>query len=203
MEQQLAALEANPDAAFAYGIARCTTEDFQPTPWTFPRPPLPSGHVPDKLHLGYPNLGVVLFRRRTLEEVGGFDRRIPYYQDGDLMIRIAARHTIIGVDVVGMLHRIRDPSRTRSDYYWANRDVRNWRPKHVGVGLKASAKLMIKTRGLFYHRFCEDAYACLAAGLRHDAFVCILRAFRVSPAHALRHCRNMASMVAAAWLLHG
>jgi glycosyltransferase involved in cell wall biosynthesis len=194
MEPQLAALEAHPNAAFAYGIARCTTEDFEPLPWTFPSPPLASGIVPEQIHLGYPNLGVVLFRREAVTEVGGFDPRIIYHQDGDLMIRIAAQREIVGLEVIGMLHRMRAPSKTRSNYYWKHREVRNWRPKHVGVGWKTAAKLMLKTRGLLYHRFCEDAAACAALGHRRDALLCLSRAFRVSPAHALRHSRTMTSV---------
>ena len=161
---------------------------------TFPSPPLPSGIVPEKIHLGYPNLGVVLFRREVVDAVGGFDPRIAYYQDGDLMIRVAARHEIVGVEIVGMLHRLRNPSRTRNDYYWANRGVKNWIPRHVGVGWKAAAKLMFKTRGLFYHRLCEDAFACVDGGHRRDALLCLSRAFRVSPAHGLRHFRRMAAI---------
>src|SRR5262249_53739761 len=69
-EPELAALESNPKAAFAYGMVRCATEDFQPIPATFPQPPLPSGIVPEQLHLGYPNLGVVLFRREAVAEAG-------------------------------------------------------------------------------------------------------------------------------------
>ena len=196
MEPQLAALESNPKAAFAYGIARCTTENFQPIPEAiFPKPPLHSGLVPERLHLHYPQLGVVLFRREAVANVGGFDPRIPYYQDGDLMIRIAARHPIVGVNFVGMLHRLRDPSRTRSDYHWGYRDVRNWWPRGVGIGVSAAATLMIRTRSLLFHRFCEDTAACVDRGQRKDALVCLSRALRVSPAHAVRHYHMMASLL--------
>src|SRR5262249_3683768 len=174
----------------------CASEDFQPIPATFPQPPLPSGIVPEQLHLGYPNLGVVLFRREAVAEAGGFDPRILYCEDGDLMIRIAARHEIVGVDFVGMLHRTRDPSRTRSDYYWANtrRKVKNWWPRNVGIGPGAAAKFMIKTRGLFFNRFCQDCAACAKLGHRSDALVCLGRALRISPAHAIRHTPWMASL---------
>jgi glycosyltransferase involved in cell wall biosynthesis len=196
MESQLAALKSHPDAAFAYGIARCTTEDFEPLPWTFPRLPLPSGIVPEQLHLGYPNLGVVLFRREAVAEVGGFDPRILFHQDGDLMIRIAARREIVGVPFVGMLHRIRDPSKRRSDYYWANREVTRWWPRGVNVGWKTAIRLMFNTRRLLYYRFCEDAAACVTMGNARDSLECLLRAVRVSPMHALRHCRSVASIFA-------
>jgi glycosyltransferase involved in cell wall biosynthesis len=195
MQAQLDALESHPDAAFAYGIARCASEDFEPLPWTFPSPPLPSGIVPEQLHLGYPNLGVVLFRREAVVEVGGFDPRIAYHQDGDLMIRVAARREIVGIEIVGMLHRMRTPSKSSCDYYWANREVTRWRPKNVGVGWKAAIKLNLKTRGLFFHRFYHDAAACLAHGNRRDALLCLSRALRISPERALLHFRRLGSVL--------
>jgi glycosyltransferase involved in cell wall biosynthesis len=196
MEPQLSALEQHPDAAFAYGVAQCATENLDPLPWTFPSPPLASGLVPERLHLGYPNLGVVLFRREALSEVGGFDPRVLYNQDGDLMIRIAARREIVGVDVVGMLHRLRAPSKSRCDYYWANhREVTLWNPQGVGVGWRVAAKLRAYTRALFYYRFCEDAASCAAAGHWRDALECLLRASSISPARAVRHAPTILSIV--------
>ena len=72
MEAQLTALETHPAAAFSFGIAQCATEDLEPLPWRFPSPPLPSGLVPDELHLKYPPIiGTVLFRQDAIAEVGG------------------------------------------------------------------------------------------------------------------------------------
>ncbi|HEX4803943.1 MAG TPA: glycosyltransferase family A protein [Myxococcaceae bacterium] len=193
MEPQLAALESHPGAAFAYGIARCAKEDLEPLPWTFPNPPLVSGVAPERFHLGYANLGVVLFRREAVLDIGGFSTRILYHQDADLMIRIAARREIVGVDFVGMLHRIRDPSRARANYYWGNRLVKNWWPR--GVGAKTAAKFMIKTRSLYFDRFIEDTAACVACGQKKDALVCLTRAVRVSPGHAIRHPRRIARLL--------
>jgi glycosyltransferase involved in cell wall biosynthesis len=200
MEAQLSALETHPAAAFAYGIAQCATEDLEPIleplPLQFPTPPLPSGLVPEQLHLSnYPQLGVVLFRREAVAAVGGSDPRIRYHQDGDLMLRIAGHHEIVGVEVVGMLHRLRPPSKARSDYHWATdrREVTRWRPRHVGVGWKTAARYRIETRGLFCWHFYEDAAACLDLGHRRDAMICLWRALWISPAHALRHARALGS----------
>lgn len=187
MEAQLAALELRRDAAFAYGIARCATKDLEPLPWTFPTPPLASGIAPEQLHLGYPNVGVVLFRRDAVDKAGGFDPRIIYHQCSDLMIRIAARREIVGVEIVGMLYRLRDPSKVRSDYFWSNREVTGWAPKHVGVGWKTAARFRFKVTGMFYYQFCHDADACITLGHRRDGLKCLYRALRVSPARALRH----------------
>jgi glycosyltransferase involved in cell wall biosynthesis len=199
MEAHLAALETHPDAAFAYGIAQCATEELEPTleplPLRFPTPPLPTGLVPNELHKGYPQLGVVLFRQEAVASVGGSDPRIQYGQDADLMIRIAGQHEIVGVEVVGMLHRLRPPSKARSDYHWAGarREILRWRPRHVGVSWTTAAKFLIETRGLFFWHFCEDAAASAALGHRRDALICLGRALRVSPPHALRHSRQLGS----------
>jgi glycosyltransferase involved in cell wall biosynthesis len=194
MEAQLGALADRPSAAFAYGIARCATEDLQPLPWTFPSPPLAAGIAPDRLHMDYPNVGVVLFRREAVAELGGFDPHVVYGEDADLMLRIAAHHEIVGVEVVGMLYRLRAPSKARSDYFWSHREVTRWRPKHVAVRRKAAAKFQFKMKGILYHQFYQDAAACLALGHRRDALECLLRAMRVSPARALRHTGTLGSV---------
>jgi glycosyltransferase involved in cell wall biosynthesis len=194
MGAQVEALERHPEAAFAYGIARCVTDDLELLPWMFPSPPLALGIAPERLHNGYPNIGAVLFRAKAVADASGFDPRIPYYQDADLMIRIAAHREIVGLESVGVLYRVRTPSRTRADYYWVNREVRNWWPKRVGVGLKAGVRFMVKLRRMLYHQFCEDAAACAAARHRRDALLCLSRAIRVSPAHAIRHAPSVASL---------
>jgi glycosyltransferase involved in cell wall biosynthesis len=192
MDEQLSALEAHPEAAFAYGVTQCATDDLEPLPWTYPSPPLASGIVSERLHLAYPQLGVVLFRREVIAGIGGFDLRISYYEDGDLLIRVAARHEIIGVPSVGILHRIRDPSRERDDYHWSNRNGTLWRPKGVGIGWRTRAKFCVGMKSLFFGRFVEDAFACAKSGQRRDAFICLMRAVYFSPPHAGRHFRKLA-----------
>src|SRR5262249_28984427 len=66
MERQLGCLEANRDAGLAYAMAQPVTGDLQPINGRFPAAPLPSGRVPERLHLSYPQLGVTLFRRQAL-----------------------------------------------------------------------------------------------------------------------------------------
>ena len=196
LEAQLAALEVSPNAGFAYGMVQAVSEGLEPLGGPYPPPPLPSGLAPDKLHLSYPQIGVVLFRREALAEVGGFDWRIRYYEDADLMVRIAARHEIIGVEALGLLYREREPSKARCDYFWAEarREVTRWRPKHVGVGWKTAATFRFRTKGLFFWRFCLDAASCTPVGHRRDALVCLERALRVSPPHALRHVDTVGSI---------
>jgi glycosyltransferase involved in cell wall biosynthesis len=189
MEAQLAALENHPDAGFAFGLAQTATEDMQPTPWTWPSLPLPTGYAPDALHGRYPQLGAVLFRHDAIMEAGGFDPQIPYQNCGDLELRIAARHEIIGLNVVGVLYRDRRPGKTRADYFWSNRAVCNWWPQTVGW--RAEVRFIYWIRRMWFSRFLEDAAASAEAGRLRDAFVCLGRALWVSPAHFLWHMREV------------
>ena len=183
MEPQLAALENHPDAGFAFGLAQIATEDMRPTDWTSPRLPLATG--PDALHVGYPQVGAVLFRRDAITEVGCFDPRIRYAEDADLMLRIAARREIIGLNVVGVLYRQRGPGKTRADYFWSNRAVMNWWPQTVGW--RARVRFIRGIRGQFLFRFLQDAAVSAEAGRFRDALVCLGRALWASPPHFLWH----------------
>jgi glycosyltransferase involved in cell wall biosynthesis len=185
MEAQLAALENHPDAGFAFGLVQLATEDMRPIDWTSPRLPLATGYAPDALHGRYPQLGAVLFRRDAIMEVGCFDPRIRYHQDADLMLRIAARREIIGLNVVGVLYRERGPGRTRADYFWSNRAVTNWWPQTVGW--RARVRFIRGIRGQFLFRFLQDAAVSAEAGRFRDALVCLGRALWASPAHFLWH----------------
>jgi glycosyltransferase involved in cell wall biosynthesis len=201
MESQLEALRSNPKAAIAYAMAKAVTESLDALYGNYPSPPLPSGHVPNKLHLSYPQIGTVLFRRDALSGANGFDERIRYYEDADLMIRIASRHEIVGVEMLGILYRERVPSRARADYFWSDprREVIRWRPQHVGVQWTTAVRFRFRTSGLFCWRFIADAAACVALGNRRDALVCLGRALRVSPVHVARHLRMFGSL---AWQCH-
>jgi len=189
MEAQLAALENRPDAGFAFGLAQTATEDMRPTVWTWPSLPLPTGYAPDTLHGRYPQLGAVLFRRDAITEAGGFDPQIPYHNCGDLELRIAARHEIIGLNVIGVLYRERRAGKTRADYFWSNRAVTNWWPQTVGW--RAKVRFIHWVRRLFFSRFLEDAAASAETGRLRDAFVCLGRALWVSPAHFLWNMREV------------
>src|SRR4029077_14841452 len=107
------------------------------------------------------------------------------------MIRVAARREILGVDVVGILYRIREASRQRCDYFWPLRQVVRWKPPVDGVGWKHAVAFKLTNRGLFFNRFVEDAAASARAGHRWDALVCAARATWVSPPHAVRHHRYL------------
>jgi hypothetical protein len=189
MEAQLAALENHPDAGFAFGLAEMATEDMRPTGGTWPSLPLATGYAPDALHGRYPQLGAVLFRRDAIMQAGCFDPQMRYGETGDLMLRIAARREIIGLNVIGVLYRDRRPGKTRADYYWSNRAITNWWPRTVGW--RARARFNYFIRRIFFHKLLEDAAASAEAGRLRDAFVCLGRALWVSPAHFLWNMREV------------
>jgi glycosyltransferase involved in cell wall biosynthesis len=191
MEEQVAALDRQPDAAFAYGRAQVATDALEPLDATFPGPPLASGFDPERLYLNFPQIGAVLFRRDVLVAAGGFDPAISYAEDAEAMLRLASRHPIVGVDNVNVLYRQRPPSKARADYFWPLRSVASWRPREVGVGWRAYAHFAARTRGQFAGRFCQDAAVCAEHGQRQDTIVCLYRALRVSPPHTLLRNRQV------------
>jgi glycosyltransferase involved in cell wall biosynthesis len=212
MQAQLAALRARPSAALAYGITQCATEDLEPLPWSYPTPPLASGSNPEQLYLRCPGLGVVLFRREAIQEVGGFDLSMgwgvhealachkerrslapPTCEDDDLMLRIAVRHDIVGVESIGMLYRMKSPSRARSDYHWAVRSYVKWRPRYVGW--KSTLRWQYQARGGLYRKFCQDADACILAGELREATVSFTRALRIAPLHAIHDLRLLGPLL--------
>src|SRR5262249_21585427 len=115
--------------------------------------------------------------------------RIRYHQCADLMLRIAARREIIGLNVVGVLYRERSPGKTRADYFWSNRAVMNWWPQTVGW--RARVRFIRGMRGQFLFRFLQDAAVSAEAGRFRDASVCLGRALWASPPHFLWHTREV------------
>jgi glycosyltransferase involved in cell wall biosynthesis len=186
MEPQLRALETEPSAAFAYSKTRLATEHMEPR-YDVPDGPvhLIDGIAPERLYFAFPVLGVVLFRRTAVVDVGGFDAKVPFYADGDILMRIGARHRIIGVDSVGMLHRVRTPSKARCDYYWWGRTFISWWPRELGIGRRDYMRHVFKGKALWTYRFCEDFFACASRHQRRDAMLCMARALRISAPHAL------------------
>jgi glycosyltransferase involved in cell wall biosynthesis len=185
MEEQVRALDRHPDAAFAYGRTQLATETLEPLDATWPMPPLASGLVPDRLYLNFPQIGAVVFRRDLLVAAGGFDTTINFGEDAEMLLRVAGRHPIVGVESVSVLYRQRPPSMARADYFWGGRAVVRWRPKRAGVSWSSFARFDFHQRGSFAFRFCEDAAWCAENASRRDAVVCLYRALRISPLHTL------------------
>jgi glycosyltransferase involved in cell wall biosynthesis len=185
MTAQSEALEETPDAAFAYGQVQLASEELVPLDYIWPTPPLVSGFAPQRLFLNLPQIGAVLFRREVLLSAGGFNTSLNFGEDAETMMRVAARHPIVGVEAPTVLYRQQPPSMQRADYYWDGRAIVHWRPKNAGVGWKAFAQFEATTRGSFAWRFCQSAAWCAENGQRRDALICLYRALRISPPHTL------------------
>ena len=123
-------------------------------------------------------------RRSALLEIGGFDSNMTFAEDGDLLLRIGARYPGVGIDSVGMLHRVRSPSRARSDYYWSGRSFATGGQRNlVSVGRITSGTPRKQVQ--FVLLFCEDFLSCATHRRRREAILCMSRALWMSPPHTL------------------
>jgi glycosyltransferase involved in cell wall biosynthesis len=183
METQIEALDHDPEAAFAYGMALAATESLDPMEATWPPTPLASGRVPERLYLSFPQIGAVAFRRDRLR-----CRRLGYEHQ---LRRRRRRHVATG-STPSSRRRGMVVSSTDSDIRHGRGRITSGKfvqssigdQSTLGVGWRL-AKFDVHTRGLFASRFCEDAAWCATNGSRRDAVLCLYRSFRISPAHAL------------------
>jgi hypothetical protein len=95
----------------------------------------------------------------------------------------------VGVNVIGVLHRLQPFSNEAADYFWERRDTTTWSPPQVRWTTRALFRW--RTKGLFCARFLMIADACLQRGQRREALAILVRAVRVSPVHALRHAGTL------------
>jgi glycosyltransferase involved in cell wall biosynthesis len=107
------ALDARPDVALVYARARAMDREGRPLPRVFGS----RGAFPDdplKSLLAYCCFGqhTTVTRRACLDQVGGFDERLPSCEDWDMWLRTARRHRIAFVDRVVAMYRLHDASMT-------------------------------------------------------------------------------------------
>ncbi len=99
LARQIAALDAAPDAAFCYTIARFVDADGAPLPHRKPDDP-PSGHIFPRLVRGnVVILASVLARRDHVARAGGFDATLPVFgcEDWDLWLRLARHAPVVAI----------------------------------------------------------------------------------------------------------
>ncbi|HEV7735659.1 MAG TPA: glycosyltransferase [Candidatus Binatia bacterium] len=99
LARQVAALDAQPDAAFCYTIARFVDADGVPLPHRKPDDP-PMGHVFPRLVRGnVVILASVMARRDHVERVGAFDATLPVLgcEDWDLWLRLSRHAPVIAI----------------------------------------------------------------------------------------------------------
>jgi glycosyltransferase involved in cell wall biosynthesis len=195
MEAQLAALRRSPAAAFAFGRVQRATPELEPVGEPFPSPPLPSGDGLTFFYRVHLQVGAVLFRRGALVAEGGFDPTVGFMEDSDLLVRLAAKHPVEGVDAVGVLYRQRRHSVASGEHRWEShrdyvRGLRRLRQRGVRLPLRLRLQTDLHFRGMTSYYFCADAESALAQGDRSRAARYLGYALRVSPAHTLlRHRR--------------
>lgn len=191
MEAQLQALREDPEAAFAYGRSQMTTMsleviDAEP----YPYPPMPRGDAFEQMVLRAPQIDVVLFRTEMIRASGSFDRRIRWNEDGDLLVRLAAKHRAHGVDSVGATFRQRGLSEYDSTIrITARRDQARLYRKWKRLGIKLPLRMRLKNernlRGLWTYYHLGYARMAAAEGRRTEALKHLAYGLRCSPPHTL------------------
>jgi len=96
LERQVARLEATPDAALCYTVARYVDADGRPLPIRRPTVPVEGAIFPALVRANRMILSSVVVRRTVLDRVGGFDETLPALgcEDWDLWLRIARHHAV-------------------------------------------------------------------------------------------------------------
>ena len=94
-------LKRSPECAFVYGGFRNVFGDGSPAP-TDPAEPVASDHYRNLLQGNFIGMhAAVLYRRAVLNEVDGFNERLPACEDYELYLRIARHRSVQGyADVV-------------------------------------------------------------------------------------------------------
>ena len=205
MQPQLNALENAPASAFAFGRVQRTDADLRPFGKAIPDCPLPSGLVVDFLAHYELQVGAILFRRSALESVAGFDTALRFYEDSDLLMRLAARYSAEGVDMVGSVFRQRGQNPRDAALRWEGYEARaearrKWRRAGIRISLRARVRSDIHFRGMTSFFFCEDARAALTDGRMGDATTALIRGLRVSPLHCLVGHRRFWSVLKLFWI---
>ena len=195
MIAQLGALEAAPDAAFAYGRFQLTDENLVPIGPAYPEGPLPSGRIVDFLYLNNIQLGTILFRTGAVREIGRFEEFIRFGEDQDLLLRLTDRWPAVGVECTGSLFRQRQRSHDETKYHLAGiRANKERMRRNEALGIRPSRRAALisswRFRGQAAWTLCIDAAFAANERRRKDAALLLLNAVRLSPPHAM--LRNQA-----------
>lgn len=118
---------------------------------------------------------LVLCRRSALEEVGGFDERLPAKQDVDLYVRLASRFSFAFVDSVLHTRYRHGGASIGKDLEGAIRAHEIFHDKH--------ADLIAAYPEVRHHRLLAIGRLYLASGRRADARGALWQAWRERPLH--------------------
>ncbi len=113
---QVPVLEAHPEIGFVYGPSVAFGLDLSGEKVLQPVRPDTKGFVAEGLFLttriGFDS---VLLRRKAVQQVGGFDERLRYNEDSDLLLRVALEWQAICLDVPTGRHRWHPGRKSRDE----------------------------------------------------------------------------------------
>ena len=96
----LAVFDANPSAGAAFGqMQMCDHRLDNPSTYAYPAGPMPSGEGLRYMLGTIVQQNAVMFRRTALADIGGYDETILTSEDWDIMMQLAAKHDVFGVEV--------------------------------------------------------------------------------------------------------
>lgn len=182
LARQVAALEAAPDAAFCYTIARFVDAAGRLLPHRKPDDP-PAGRIFPRLVRGnVVILASVVARRDRVDAAGGFDVTLPVFgcEDWDLWLRLARRAAVVVVAEELTRYRRHEGNTGWEQVLRSGLAVLDRLYADPAVASEAGlSHAAARARHLWYH-------ATIAAdGARGTALVLAASALRESPATAL------------------
>lgn len=198
VERLRAALEAQPNAALAYG--RHTLIDAEGKPLAGTSPPHAPGTAFEALlrsnFITVP--GAVLHRRHLLLTAGGFAAGIDPAADYELYLRLARRHPIVAVDDVVVEYRRHgasmsaDPGRTLAATLQAHR----WHGRHVhGESVRDAYRAGRRFWGEFYgDQLMDRARLAWRRRALREAVLELLWVARLAPRVLLAHAGRLARL---------
>jgi hypothetical protein len=191
-------LERHERAGAAFGqMLMCDDALERPSSVAYPTPPFPSGEAFRFCVATIIQQNAVLFRRAALEDIDGYDESLPQSEDWDVMLRLSARHDVVGVAVP--VCKIRQHSGLRmtnnmtyaqwkryvADCEIVDRRCRTLQPR-VRVPVVVRRASGLRRRGQSAYNAIQMAIEARAGGNADDGRRFVVGAFRRSPLHAAK-----------------
>jgi glycosyltransferase involved in cell wall biosynthesis len=192
LRPQLALLAARPELGAAVGQVVLTDEQRLRTSDPWPLMLSENGDTFEAFLREYPQIGATVARIGIRETVGLFDESLLGDQDWDWHLRLALRHRVGFVPVVGVLFRQR-PAGSFDDLTWQRLGYMSrvfftnlLRSGRQRPPLAQAARWYGHHRWSYYAYFRASAARHRAAGDRGATRRALIRAFVASPVHATR-----------------
>jgi glycosyltransferase involved in cell wall biosynthesis len=181
-----AVLDAQPPVAFTVGRHRRITADGAPMP-VLQRPRVDGDHYVSLVRRCWIAMpATVMYRRSALEEVGGFNVRLPCAEDYDLYLRLARRFPIVDHYAEVAEYRQHPGTISRNAARMLAATLAVLEPHRPGLGAPASHREAWRERGnavWYYDRLLEAA----REGLVRRQWPEAARAMLVFARHLPRH----------------